>query len=396
MPASGPATPVPPMNRPLLVLAALATLTACGDPDSPSEPVAFSDGEGGGAVAATPDPFTFAPPPTVGGAPAVAGSQGSQGNQGNQGNQGGGATDGAGDGAPSDPGAPVPDPSVPPVLTADGHVALVAAVLDVYRGAAYRGRLLDATSGAAPAELGFGDAAAGVTPEAPTLDVACANGGTAGFELVRERGREGWNTTFGGCQDGSDVLDGRVARVLANGGATLELDATGFGVEGQDGAALAFDGTVRRLVDEGSPRTERAWSARGMNLADTASGTATTLSDANYRYWTTENAGGNVVRAELDGGFAMSSPLTGGAELAVQTPEALRFRDRSNTPEARGDGWTFEAGALRIIAADGSTLLLQAANGDRDTVDVTITGGGETITLVQPWSTWRENLRMMR
>ena len=380
------------MNRTLLALAALATLAACGDPDSPSEPVAFSDGEDGGAVAAGPDPFTFAPPPTVGGAPAVEGGTGGTGGG------PGGATDGAGtgNGALSDPSAPVPAPSAPPVLTADGHVALVAAVLDVYRGAAYRGRLLDATSGAAPAELGFGDAAAGVTPEAPTLDVACANGGTAGFELVRERNREGWNTTFGGCQDGSDVLDGRVARVLANGGTTLELDATGFGAEAQDGAVLAFDGTVRRLVDEGSPRTERAWSARGMRLADTASGSAMTLSDANYRYWTTENAGGNVVRAELDGGFAMSSPLTGGAELAVQTPEALRFRDRSNTPEARGDGWTFEAGALRIIADDGSTLLLQAANGDRDTVDVTITGGGETVTLVQPWSTWRENLRMMR
>ena len=377
-----------PMKRTLLALTALSTLAACGDSEESYEiesPVAAS-GASTDAFADQQAPVTNITPP--GGAVSSPFQDA--------------GTGGGSAGTPAEPIAPIApaepaEPPAPPVLSVDNHVEVVAALLDVYRGEAYRERLLEATRRARPSETGFAPSAAGVTPEAPLLDTTCSNGGTARFELVRDADREeGWNTTFEGCQDEADVLEGRIRRTRLNGGDTIDLDAAGFGVEGQAGT-VSFDGNARwrpRRTPTGG--TGRTWTARDMSFADTASDAAMTLDGADYRFSVTENAAGNVVRAELDGGFTMSSPTTDGVEVVVQTGQAMRFVDRTNTPAARGDAWTFEAGSLRATAADGSALLLQPANGDRDTVDVTITGNGETVTIAAPWSTWRENLRIAR
>jgi len=97
--------------------------------------------------------------------------------------------------------------------------------------------------------------------------------------------------------------------------------------------------------------------------------------------------------------------------MAVSTPIEFSYKlntrtDGSNiddvppsteplTNELR-DNWTFTTGQLQIIAEDGSTVLLDADNGNPLTTSITVTSDKGVEIFEQPWSIWVEVLRFDR
>ena len=82
----------------------------------------------------------------------------------------------------------------------------------------------------------------------------------------------------------------------------------------------------------------------------------------------------------------LRSPVTNGLLLDIDTPVAFANSDSAER--------LFPAGTLRIRAADNSLLELNAANGDSQSVNVSITIGGATDSFSEPWSTWQDSLML--
>ena len=98
----------------------------------------------------------------------------------------------------------------------------------------------------------------------------------------------------------------------------------------------------------------------------------------------------------LSGTVALASERTGGATLRTEAAFSYPTGIDSDTGlviEVPED-WTFTKGSLRVTATDGSTVLLEADNGDESTARLTlIDSTGEETTFDEPWSVWQDSLR---
>jgi hypothetical protein len=72
------------------------------------------------------------------------------------------------------------------------------------------------------------------------------------------------------------------------------------------------------------------------------------------------------------------------------------FQFTQRTPgSVISNNWKFQNGILEVKAVNGDTLVLNANNGDYNTVNIQITtnDGTEFIEFTQQWSLWADNLR---
>ena len=112
---------------------------------------------------------------------------------------------------------------------------------------------------------------------------------------------------------------------------------------------------------------------------------ATVVTDVNtvFSYGTvgvTEPTGS----ARLAGSLTLRSPVTGNKTVAVTTP--LEFSNGSSGDQR------FVQGEMQLLADDGSRLILNADNGNPDTLEVTLTLDGSSSTFSEPWTTWIDHL----
>jgi len=151
------------------------------------------------------------------------------------------------------------------------------------------------------------------------------------------------------------------------------------------------------------------------DTSDVSLGLATDEFDLTLQDMNTSFAYGSSNRdldeAWLRGGFIANLDHFDGQSIVASTPVEFSYKlnFRGDGQEIEGlppiedpvtavfrNNWVFTTGQLQLLGEDGSTLLLDANNGDRHTVTVAITNDQGTETFTQPWSLWQDDLRFDR
>ena len=286
---------------------------------------------------------------------------------------------GGGTGSPG-PGEPMP-PSFP-----EDYVEVLRHAFEIYTGKRFGPEILDLPG--YPIEAFDYDPPGREGDGTVTVVADCEGGGTATLaetvtgdrQTVRIR-----DFDFDRCRRGSTLYRGDfVERDFGN----VQLSSDGFErVEGD--AATRFSGGLGYMPmsnrDGGPTRTY------GLSEADYSAGDVA-LADASFDYLVLL---GNF-RFELGGGYRLTSPFTGGAELVASTPERLEYsvQDDPAFPTELGgpESVRFATGTLRIEGPDGDSLTLRADNGDLSTANVEVSVDGSVSSFVEPWATWAEAL----
>lgn len=291
----------------------------------------------------------------------------------------------AADGTRSDGGASDPGDtdSGLDAIRADNAIELLAEIFDAYRGVPW-GRKLITLPGYShsPVEFPFDD-----------LVLTCDNGGSATVIFYFVGSPEDRRYRFDDCLDGEVLFNGDfedydyvVRNLVSETGLTVEYSAE----------SVYYQGHMRLLNDGGG----REWfSIEPVTFTwQFEDGTVYALSgsDLDFTYgWVPKGPPFEV--ASLRGTLELSSTGTGGHRLSI---EALEPFDRPPLDDPEGgwlplpEDWTFTEGTLQASAPDGSTLLLEAGNGDEMTATLTVTGSDQRETRWdQPWSVWQVNLR---
>lgn len=223
----------------------------------------------------------------------------------------------------------------------------------------------------------------------------CVNGGTAQMDVR-------WVYQFDNCLVGETLYDGHALQGFPDGpgvyGYTVVSD--GIILDHQPTSLIRFSGTGRRWNNCSKSDYIKSWYASNINYEATGtegeltiSNGSTTFDSGFYDYYNL----GTV--ATLAGGFQFSAPApaTDNQTITVQTiSEFVYDLDNSSAAAAHvllGDtGGYFPVGSLRLSTAN-TELVMDADNGDDDTVDITLTVDGESEAFAQPWSLWGEDLK---
>jgi len=273
----------------------------------------------------------------------------------------------------------------PPDVNAENHAELLTYAFSVFNGSA------DGYGSTILALHGFSDPRYSEPlnqPEisdAPVEQVVCGNGGTAeftpylfGFQKVTT----GWSSVFNNCQDGARVLDGDLERTVSS---AFTVKSDRFSVVDQS-RRLDYSGTLVWEFAGSRAYDSREWRLRDVYYTVTdAEEVVFELRDADAHLFTVTYSN------SIDGHFRVRSIATRGKLLRVHVAQQLKIE----LNDGRFDSLEpprFASGVLEIAGEDGSTLMLDADNGDIDTVEVTLRAGDEMTTLTQPWSIWGDQL----
>jgi|GEM_PF-3500795 len=273
----------------------------------------------------------------------------------------------------------------PPDVNAENHAELLTYAFSIFNGSAddYGSTIL--------AFHGFSDPRYSEPLNQPEISnalaeqVVCGNGGTAKFTPYLFGLLEvtsGWSSVFNNCQDGARVLDGDLERTVSS-AVTVKSDR--FEVKDQ-ARRLDYSGTLVWEFAGSRAYDSREWWLRDVHFTVTnGEEVVFELSDADAHLFTVTYSN------SIDGQFRVRSMATGGKFLRVHVAQELEIA----LNDGRFDSLEpprFASGVLEIAGEDGSTLMLDADNGDIDTVEVTLRAGDEVMNLTQPWSIWEDQL----
>lgn len=268
------------------------------------------------------------------------------------------------------------DTASTPVINRDNHVDLVAFVFDILTGNAYFADIGQLPGWSDPT---YGGVELPGGPEAVDTTVACLNGGTARFEWYAYGSvgfEEYLDFQFDNCQDDTVVFNGQLRRRnAAYRASNRDVSSDGISID-YPTRQIQFSGSVAEF-DDGF-RTERSTANARYRVQE--GDTTLVLTDLNtsVSYGFVDGVGGS---------FTVRSPLT--ANRALSVDGSLQHAEIPSTSAAS----PYESGAIELVAEDGSELILNAANGDLDSVSVEIIApDGTRETLTQPWSLWSDHL----
>lgn len=149
-----------------------------------------------------------------------------------------------------------------------------------------------------------------------------------------------------------------------------------------DNLSISATGTIKKTFSACGYGDYQEWVAESLQFAQGSEAVISELSNVNTRFGYGANCAQNL--AVLEGSFQLRSPISNGLELSIDTPLAFQ--------NAESNERFFETGILTIRAGDGSVIEVNADNGDRQSVLVSITANGSTDTFNEPWSTWQDSL----
>lgn len=155
-----------------------------------------------------------------------------------------------------------------------------------------------------------------------------------------------------------------------------------FTITLSNGTRIAINGTAQRNYLAGKVFTFNVWSTDIEHFESGAFEGATVLRNVNTEFAYGDEFGTD--RAWLKGSFQTRAPQTGNKPITVFT-----LVDFVND---EGQDRSFPIGTLKIEAADGSALTLNADNGDIATVSITVAAEGEEHTFTETWNRWRDAL----
>ncbi len=270
---------------------------------------------------------------------------------------------------------------LPPIINSSNHIELLRHVFDIYSGNAYFSDLATLPDWSDPTYSGLPSGDPSLREE---TNITCLNGGVARFvPSYSVFPPLSWEFEFDDCQDDVAVLDGQLFREyqFSNAGSGYYVISSGLSINSQS-RRLWYSGSVEE--GHGGFTTSRRASNVDFDVSDDLS--LLELSNVSTEISFSASSAG------MSGGFSVRSDTTSNASLHSEVLEEFISTLVPNDPGTFY--WPYETGRLELTAADGSGLMLNADNGDPQSVTIEISSrDGDTESLIQPWSLWNENLR---
>lgn len=207
-----------------------------------------------------------------------------------------------------------------------------------------------------------------------TDSISCSGGGSIDLSLTSDDSGEELESasiSFNNCTEDGETSNGSIAIDLnldATGdNGTISISANNFTVTGGD-EDIAMNGEV--TVSMQSTDSSDTFSISGSSL--TVSAGSESISISNYNITAIENIAADS--SSLAAGMTVSSNVDGTVIFAVAPPLVLNGSDEYPS-----------SGTLTMTHSDGSSLSMNADNGDPATFDFIISDGTTTSSGVQRW-----------
>ncbi|NND90697.1 MAG: hypothetical protein HKN42_07505 [Granulosicoccus sp.] len=271
-----------------------------------------------------------------------------------------------------------------PVLNHENYIVVVRHILDWYSGANYGNAIVQTRQFYAENDPDTSELVS-TNPVHWQYVYACElPGGSAVVDIVFPENtgivRE-YDLVFDACDWNSARYDGSSRYTVSSLGNEI-WQHEGLTVTDADGLVTTVTGTVRESFSGCGYGDYQEWAVESVNYTEGGNVVTTELSAVNTHFGYGADCAQN--RAVLGGSFTLVSPVTSGNLLDIDTP--LIFENTGSSDRL------FQAGNLRIRAADGSRIELNADNGESRSVTVSITIDGATDNFSEPWSTWQDSL----
>lgn len=271
-----------------------------------------------------------------------------------------------------------------PIINPANHAALLAQAFEVIVGDVYNKPLLALESVAMNDSYGEAE----LVEQSWLKIYDCQNDGTG-----TSKRRDGYptqadfNMEFRNCQLDNTAYDGGMS------GTGNSIESSGFSITEQGGLSVSFSGSAVHKEGSREPFTggPRSWKATNVNLQTVLENESLMLSNA-----TTVFAAGyhhedkHMFSATMRGEFGLQSSVTDNHLIQVTTPTLFEYKQEGApyAPLVSTVDWNFEAGVMELSAPDGSSLRLNAATDDDNSVSITITAEGTSTEFTKPWSLW--------
>jgi len=215
----------------------------------------------------------------------------------------------------------------------------------------------------------------------------CDNGGTLRAEYRGSQPSQ-IDVRFGDCQLGTTLVNGTITGLDGASRATLrDSVAQNLRIE-RANDTIVFNGKITERGAEFSPDTVTLNgdldypTADGGVLAIRQAATSFSCGQGDRFAFNSSLGGSLTLRSAATGNTALTASTTAPLEFVGLGIGDAGFQDQDYSPSTNGFAYT--RGRLMVTAADGSQLLLNAANGDPSTYDVTVKSGGRTETIKVP------------
>lgn len=257
------------------------------------------------------------------------------------------------------------------IISVDNRDEILANLLDVFYGRVYED-VYDSARFAFRGEQGRTAVGSGGTPGTGAFECEDGGGGST-LSGSSENFSEEFTGSLSSCLIDGVTYNGTTEH-RGNGRSTFEESVSGFSARGPEGELESLTGNVE------SGRTTLALTRKALSVEryQSTGGRGAVLIEDASTFVTDDN-----VEQSNQASFeaTVTAPWTGGEPLEISTSEQFVDSDLFEPFEQV----RYTQGSLTAEAADGSTLILDAANGDPDSFTLTVEAQGSASSFTIPW-----------
>lgn len=268
------------------------------------------------------------------------------------------------------------------LISRNNYESLIATVFSVYSGQHLREQLLRIPY--LPTQFGGSSNLDDLSNET----YACVNGGTVSILTFTGSFSTTYDVSYDNCQYGEDVFTGTLV-ATENGESVTFNSVDNLQMQLGSTTVVSYAGQVRLGCCQSN--YDQEWETLDLDYQLEDSNGLSVITNADVTF--TDGIENSFRSAFLRGAFSLNSPLTFNRNFAVSIDETFSYDSEPGLDAAElellANNWSFGNGKMTILAEDGSSIVLNAENGDPDSVRVTIDNGQESESFDQAWSLWR-------
>lgn len=273
------------------------------------------------------------------------------------------------------------DDNAQPILNSENYERIVEVVLNTYTGKNDSRTIL---SGDEFLHSNEPLSSSQIDTDTTVNHYSCENDGTVSATVLRTGNfRNRIEANFNNCLwrgktlSGEMVLNQRDQRFYSSGG---DYSFSEYNVVDANDDKVSFQGAVTHTVNSADQNDTHIWHNKLDSFVYTSTTGTRELSNVDARLFFCLNCLTVAPHSGISGSFTVKSPETGHNLLTVTSP--IDFENNASA------GGIFTVGKLRIEAADGSYIELNADNDNPAEVSVLIAADDSMTKFPQPWKTW--------
>lgn len=274
-----------------------------------------------------------------------------------------------------------PNDDAPAIINNDNYLSVVELVLNSYTGKTYSRTILsgdDFLRNNEPFSSRQSDS------NTTVYEYACENDGLVTVSVSKTGNfKNRLHANFNHCLWREATLRGQMiinqfdVRFYSTGGT---YSFTDFSVVDTDGYDLLINGMVTHSLERPWQNDTHVWNNTLDSLIHHSATGTTELTNIDTHLFFCVSCWTVAPHSGISGSLIVNSSETGNTALNVKT-----LIDFENKATSSGE---FTVGKMRIDAADGSYIELDADNGNPADISVLLVTNNDTINLILPWSTW--------